>query len=83
MKPDLVHTHGSLSGRIAAKRCRVPVIYSRHSAFPVPGQAAPYPGRWVNKLINEHYADHIIAVSPATAENLTDGGSPRKRLPWS
>ena len=27
-KPDLVHTHGSFSGRIAAKHCRIPVIYT-------------------------------------------------------
>lgn len=79
VKPDLVHTHGALSGRIAAKRCHVPVIYSRHSAFPVPAKMRRPPGRWVNKLVNEHYADRIIAVSPATAENLTDGGiSPKK-----
>ena len=78
-KPDLVHTHGALSGRIAARRCHVPVVYSRHSAFPVPAKLRYPPGRWVNKLVNEHYADRIIAVSPATAENLTDGGiSPKK-----
>ena len=35
-KPGLVHTHGCFSGRIAARREGVPVIYSRHSAFPVP-----------------------------------------------
>lgn len=79
VKPDLVHTHGSLSGRIAAKRCHVPVVYSRHSAFPVPAKLRYPPGRWVNKLINEHYADRIIAVSPATQDNLMEGGiSPRK-----
>ncbi len=77
--PDLVHTHGALSGRIAAKRCHVPVVYSRHSAFPVPAKLKYPPGRWVNKLLNEHYADHIIAVSPATRDNLTEGGiSPKK-----
>ena len=33
----------------------------------------------MNKLVNEHYADRIIAVSPAAAKNLTDGGiSPGK-----
>ena len=33
----------------------------------------------VNKLVNEHFADHIIAVSPATRDNLTEGGiSPKK-----
>ncbi|MEI3141624.1 MAG: glycosyltransferase family 4 protein [Lawsonibacter sp.] len=79
VKPDLVHTHGALSGRIAAKRCRVPVVYSRHSAFPVPAKLKYPPGRWVNKLLNEHYADHIIAVSPATRDNLTEAGiSPKK-----
>ena len=79
LKPDLVHTHGALSGRIAAKRCHVPVVYSRHSAFPVPAKLRYPPGRWVNKLVTEHYADRIIAVSPATRDNLTDGGiSPKK-----
>ena len=79
VKPDLVHTHGALSGRIAAKRCHVPVIYSRHSAFPVPAKLRRPPGRWMNKLVNEHFADHIIAVSPATRDNLTEGGiSPKK-----
>lgn len=79
VNPDIVHTHGALSGRIAGRRCRKKVLYSRHSAFPVPAKLRYPPGRWVNKLLNEHYADHIIAVSPATRENLTDGGiSPKK-----
>ena len=78
-RPDLVHTHGALSGRVAARQCGVPVVYSRHSAFPVPAKLKYPPGRWVNKLLNEHYADHIIAVSPATRDNLTEGGiSPKK-----
>ena len=77
--PDIVHTHGTLSGRIAARRCGKKVVYTRHSAFPVPAKLRYPPGRWVNKWVNEHYADRIIAVSPATAENLTDGGvSPGK-----
>lgn len=79
VKPDLVHTHGALSGRIAAKRCRVPVVYSRHSAFPVPAKLRYPPGRWVNRWISERYADAIIAVSPAARDNLTDAGiSPEK-----
>ena len=80
VKPDLVHTHGALSGRIAARFSGVPVIYSRHSAFPVPAKIKYPPGRWANKLINEFFADHIIAVSPATKENLTDGGISEKKI---
>lgn len=79
LSPDIVHTHGALSGRIAGRRCGKAVIYTRHSVFPVPAKLKYPPGRWVNKLVNEHYADHIIAVSPAAAENLTDAGiSPKK-----
>ena len=78
--PDIVHTHGALSGRIAGRRCGKAVIYTRHSAFPVPAKLKYPPGRWVNKLVNEHYADHIIAVSPAAAQNLTDTGISRKKI---
>lgn len=79
LRPDLVHTHGCLSGRIAAKGLGIPVVYSRHSAFPVPARLRYPPGRWVNKFLNEHYADRIIAVSPAARDNLTDAGvSPQK-----
>ena len=73
-KPDIVHTHGSLSGRIAARQCGCRVIYTRHSAFPVKGYLKHGPGRWLNKWVNHHYADRIIAVSPAAAKNLTDAG---------
>ena len=73
-EPHIVHTHGALSGRIAARQCGKVVIYTRHSAFPVSAKLKYPPGRWVNKLLNEHYSDHIIAVSPAAAENLTDAG---------
>ena len=58
----------------------MPVVYSRHSAFPVPAKLKYPPGRWVNKFVNEYFADHIIAVSPATMENLTDGGISEKKI---
>lgn len=80
VEPDIVHTHGALSGRIAGRRCGVVVFYTRHSAFPVPAKLKYPPGRWVNKFINEYYSDHIIAVSPAAAENLTDAGISSKYI---
>lgn len=72
--PDLVHTHGSMSGRIAAKKCGKTLIFTRHSAFPLKSYIKKGPGRLLNKLVNEYYSDRIIAISPAAAANLTDGG---------
>ena len=79
-KPDIVHTHGSFSGRIAARFAGTKVIYTRHSAFPVPEKLKRGPGHWANGLLNSFFADSIIAVSPATAENLTDSGVPAKKI---
>ncbi len=78
--PDIVHTHGSLTGRIAGRQCGRAVIFTRHSAFPVKPYMRKGPGRWANKFINEHYADRIIAISPAAARNLTDGGVSPDRI---
>jgi glycosyltransferase involved in cell wall biosynthesis len=72
--PDIVHTHGSLSGRIAARKCQKSVIFTRHSVFPPGLFLRSGPGKLLNKIINEHYADRIIAVSIAAKENLTDTG---------
>jgi glycosyltransferase involved in cell wall biosynthesis len=72
--PDIVHTHGSLSGRIAGRQCGRTVLYTRHCVFPVSPRMKKGPGRLLNKLVNEHYADRIIAISPAAKVNLTDTG---------
>ena len=72
--PDVVHTHGALSGRIAAGRCHVPIVYTRHSVFDIDPKRTKGIRLKLNKKINEHYADRIIAVSPAAKKNLTDVG---------
>ena len=77
--PDIVHTHGTVSGRIAAKLCGKKIIYTRHSVFPVSPRIQKGIGRFLNKTANEFLADEIIAVAEAAKENLTDGGiSPSK-----
>lgn len=79
-KPDIVHTHGSFSGRVAGRQCGCKVVYTRHSAFPVSPKLKKGPGHWLNGVINSHYADSIIAVSPATKENLLESGVPEKKI---
>ena len=78
-RPDIVHTHGAMSGRIAAKLAHTPVVYTRHSVFE-PGRAlSRNPGKWVNGRINELFSDAIIAVAEAAKENLIQCGiSPNK-----
>ena len=73
-KPGLVHTHGSMSARIAARQAGARVVYTRHSVFPQPKKLTTQPGKAVNGFINNHYADGIIAVAEAAKDNLTETG---------
>ena len=78
-KPDIVHTHGNLSGRVAAKICGRKIIYTRHSVFPVSPKISKGLGKFINKTMNEFLSDDIIAVAEAAKDNLTEGGiSPNK-----
>ena len=73
-KPDLVHTHASMSARIAARHAGAKVVYTRHSVFPPPKYLTGFPGRQINGMFNNYYSDGIIAVAEAAKENLTDTG---------
>lgn len=79
-KPDLVHTHASMSARIAAKLLGIPVVYTRHSVFPQSRKLTTFPGKQLNGLINSLTADSIIAVAEAAKENLTETGVPDKKI---
>lgn len=73
-KPQLVHTHASMSARIAARQAGAKVVYTRHSVFPPSKYLTSFPGKQINGFFNNHYADGIIAVAEAAKENLTDTG---------
>ncbi len=80
VKPDVVHTHGAFSGRVASKKKGIPVVFTRHTVFPVSWKKRTPPMKWVNGWLNCHYADAMIAVSPAAAENLVEMGVPAHRI---
>ena len=79
-KPDLVHTHASMSARIAAKTLGIPVVYTRHSVFPPSKRLTTFPGKQINGMLNSLTADSIIAVAQAAKENLTDTGVPAGKI---
>ncbi|MDO5310729.1 MAG: glycosyltransferase family 4 protein [Clostridia bacterium] len=74
LKPDVVHTHASMSARLAAKQCKIKTVYTRHSVFPPPASISKGLGKLVNGFVNNHTADKIIAVAEAAKDNLTATG---------
>ncbi len=73
-KPDIVHSHASMSARIAARSVGCKVIYTRHSVFPPSPYISKGIGKKINGAVNNYYADGIIAVAEAAKQNLLDTG---------
>ncbi len=81
VRPDTVHSHGSLSSRIAAKilniTCRV---FTRHCAPKVPKYMKNSFSKWSFRVINNVLSTSIIAVSPYTKRHLIELGCDEKRI---
>lgn len=78
--PYIVHSHGALSARIAGKQCGCKVVYTRHSIFDLPQWQTKGIGKIALGTFNSHYADKIIAVSPAAKTLLIDSGTPEDMI---
>jgi len=80
-KPDIVHTHSSLSGRIASCLCGVRGrIYTRHCDFEPSKKLTSFPGKQINGLMNRILSTSIIAVSHHAKESLVRTGIPEKMI---
>ncbi len=79
-KPDIVHTHSSLAGKVAAWLLGVPVrIYTRHCVFEMPRRATTFPGKQISGLINNTLSTAVVAVAHVAKDNLLETGvDPRK-----
>ncbi len=80
IKPDIVHTHASMSARIAAKQCGIKTVYTRHSVFEPPKRLSSGIGKLINGAVNNFTADRIIAVAEAAKDNLIATGVSAKKI---
>jgi len=80
-KPEIVHTHAALSGRVAARlyrRCKV--VHTRHSVFEPKVWQTRFPMRQLFGALNNALSDAIIAVSPAARDNLLALGVRNRKI---
>ncbi len=80
-RPRVVHCHGALSARIAARLCGVPVrIHTRHCAYPPRKMLCRPPLRWLTGGVNNMLSSGIVAVADAAADDLLALGTDRGRI---
>lgn len=82
-RPDIVHSHGTMSARLAAK-CPFShvkkVVYTRHSVFEPSGFFTTPIGKLTNRVLTALTSDRITVVCKAALKNLTDTGISQKRI---
>lgn len=79
-KIDIVHTHASLSGRIAGKLAGRKIIYTRHTHSDVSAAQMGKLKVTINKYVNLFLCHKIIAVSNFIAKQLIEFGIPKDRI---
>jgi|LSQX01.3.fsa_nt_gb glycosyltransferase involved in cell wall biosynthesis len=77
-KIDIVHSHASMSARIAGKLAGVKsIVYTRHC---MESKTEGRIGKLANKTINMHLSNKVVAVSKSVKENLILSGVPEHRI---
>ena len=77
-KPDILHTHASMTARMAARKAKVPYIFNtKHCMEGAPG---PLPKKMLRRMVNHRFSDRIIAVSKAVRRSMIDGGTDAKQI---
>lgn len=80
VRPDIVHTHGAMAGRAAARLCGRRTIYTKHCVFPLgPFMSSPL-GRLTGRLTDACLSDGAIAISPSVRELLLQSGVPDRKI---
>lgn len=72
-KPDIVHTHASLTARMAARKAGVPRIFHTKHCMENPEKNTLK--KLAKRMVNHRYSDCIIAVSKAVRRSMIGGGT--------
>jgi len=75
-KPQIVHTHASLSARLAAKMSGAKIINTKHC---MDGRRTGMK-RLAGACVNNWLSDGIVAVSSAVRQNMLDNGADKKKM---
>ena len=75
-KPRIVHTHASLSARLAARMAGAKIINTKHCIDGRKAGIKKLAGAWPNGFLS----DRTVAVSEAVKQNLADNGFPEKKI---
>lgn len=81
--PDIVHTHSSLSGRIASILAGIPRsgnIYTKHCVFDVPTIRKTLPSRIIYRIIDDFLSGKVIAVADAARDELITLGVKKSKI---
>lgn len=80
-RPDILHTHASLTGRMAGYLAGVPIrLATRHCAYPV-GRAAGRPlALRLHRMADGQLSTCTVATATAAAENLVNLGIPAEKI---
>ena len=80
-KPDVVHTHASRSGRIAAKKCGVRLRFmTRHCVFDTWQRYARFPRKQIFGALSNYLTTHYVATAEAAKRQLVDMGCDERKI---
>ena len=80
-KPDIVHTHASMSGRIAAFLAGVKIrLYTRHCAFEPRKILTLFPLKQINGIIDDILTYRVIATAEVAKNDIIRTGIRKKKI---
>lgn len=81
-RPQIVHTHGSLAGRVAASLVGARIVYTKHGLAAAEERSIQLrsPGSVLKRASVRLMADRIVAVSGAVKDALVAAGADAARI---